>query len=307
MPLALSTSWNAYRHDNAKDLLFEIKQLGFNDIELSFNLTRLLVDEISKVARDIGLNILSLHNYCPIPEGLSRKEALPDCFSLSALDSEERKRAVSYTKRTIDYASSLGAKAVVLHCGRVEIEDKTRELIAFYDSKCLSSEKAIRVRDEFLKKREDLSGSFLEKVLISLDELNAYAGSKGVLLGVENRFYYREIPNFEEIGVILTKFKGSSLAYWHDTGHARVMESLGFIKNGSFLKAYAPDLIGAHLHNTLGCLDHQAPSKGDLDFKEMNPFFRKDTIKVIEAHQPATAEELKESLRLLQGIFNGIL
>jgi hypothetical protein len=39
----------------------------------------------------------------------------------------------------------------------------------------------------------------------------------------------------------------------------------------------------------------------------MNPFFRKDTIKVIEAHQPATAEELKESLRLLQGIFNGIL
>jgi len=46
MPLALSTSWNAYRYNDAGSLLFEIKQLGFSNIELSFNLTAQMVDEI---------------------------------------------------------------------------------------------------------------------------------------------------------------------------------------------------------------------------------------------------------------------
>ena len=307
MPLALSTSWNAYRHNDARGLLFEIKQLGFTDLELSFNLTGLMVDEMHSVAHELGLNILSLHNYCPIPDGLSRKEALPDCYSLSSLDSEERKTAIKYTKKTIDTAYSLGAKAVVLHCGRVEIEDKTRELISLYDGKLVETKEFIQLRDGFLNQRARVSASFLEKVHSSLDELNSYAGAKGIRLGIENRFYYREIPSFEEIGGILNKFKGSNIFYWHDTGHAQVMQNLGFIKNGDYLKAYSQDLLGIHLHNINGCLDHQAPVRGDLNFSKIRPYIKKDTLKVIEAHHPASAVEIRESLGLLKGVFNGIL
>lgn len=307
MSLALSTSWNAYRYNDARGLLFEIKQLGFNDLELSFNLTGSMVEDLPSLARELNLNISSLHNYCPIPDGFIRKEALPDCYSLSSLDTEERKTAISYTKRTIDTASSLGAKAVVLHCGRVEIEDKTRELISFYDSKSLDTKNFRDLRNDFIVRRKEAAADFLTKVLDSLEDLNQYACAKGIRLGIENRFYYREIPSFEEVSIILNKFKGSNILYWHDTGHAEVMQNLGFIGDGDYLKAYSQDLLGIHLHNIIGCVDHQAPIKGNLNFKDITPYLKRETIKVIEAHHPATATEIKESVELLKGLFDGIL
>jgi len=129
MSLAISTSWNAHRFDDGEKLLFEISQLGFKAIELSFNLNLAMIDEIADSARRLNINIDSLHNYCPVPDGLSRKQTFPDHYSMASLDEEERFLAVKYTKRSIDTANRLGAKAVVLHCGRVEVPDYTRQLI----------------------------------------------------------------------------------------------------------------------------------------------------------------------------------
>ncbi|MDD3345777.1 MAG: sugar phosphate isomerase/epimerase, partial [Candidatus Omnitrophica bacterium] len=69
MPLALSTSWNAYRTESSGDMLFEIKQLGFDSVELSFNLSPDMVDAACDYAAKNGINITSLHNFCPVPDG----------------------------------------------------------------------------------------------------------------------------------------------------------------------------------------------------------------------------------------------
>jgi len=304
MTLAISTSWNAYRFNDGTGLLFEIAQLGFKSIELSFNLNARLVESIAEQSAKLGISISSLHNYCPIPDGLLPKQALPDCFSLASLDNQERMLAVKYSKSTIDTAQRLNAKAVVLHCGRVGgITDSTRALINLYNQGLKDQKEYRELKNEMIRQREAHAPAFLAQALNSLEELNAYAKIKNVLLGVETRFYHGEIPNIFEIGAILKKFCNSNIYYWHDTGHAQLMENLGFAKHRDFLDQYQNSLIGVHLHDISGTQDHLAPLAGNLDFSLLQPYLKKNTIKVIEAHSPASAEELIKSRDFISNIY----
>ncbi|MDD5097042.1 MAG: TIM barrel protein [Candidatus Omnitrophica bacterium] len=304
MAVAISTSWNAYRFNDGQKLLFEISQLGFKAIELSFNLTSEMVGQIAAAADKSGIQITSLHNYCPIPEGLSRETALPDCYSLASLDEAQRGLALKFSKRSIDTASSLNAKAVVLHLGRVQMPDYTRQLINLYNQGLKDQAEFLELKNKMLCQRQAESAKYLDQALKSLDALNAYAKLKGVLLGVETRFYHREIPDLIEIGIILKKFNNSQIYYWHDTGHAQLMENLGFVKHQDFLEQYFSRLIGIHLHDILGCQDHRAPLEGKIDFAMLKPYLKKDSLKIIEAHYPATAEALIKSYKFISQLFD---
>ncbi len=304
MGLCLSTAWNAFRYDNGKEVIGEIRSLGFSDVELSFDLTREMVKDIAGLVNAGAVKVRSLHNYCPIPDGLERPKALPDCYSLASLDEEERKRAVQCTKVTIETALSLNASAVVLHAGRVEIQDRTRELISLYDQGRLCEPEAMRVKDRMRKERRERQDAHLGSALKSIEELLPYARRMSVGLGIENRFYFREIPSFEEIGVILERFKDSGLFYWHDTGHAQLWENLGILKHRDYLEAYSKYLLGAHLHDISGARDHLAPLRGNFDFAWLKPYLKQDTINTLEAHYPASSRDIiagKDFLEKLYG------
>jgi len=305
MGLALSTSWNAFRTTSAETLLSEIHDAGFDEIELSFNLLPSFVDEIARLIPTKNAKVVSLHNFCPIPDGVERQSALPDCFSMSSIDEDERVRSVAQTKKTIETAARLGARAVVLHTGRVQIEDRTRDLIRLFETGNVHTKSFQDLKDDMARERKERRQPFLDNTFRSLEELDGYARSRHILLGVETRFYYREIPCLDEIPMVLERFKGSQIRYWHDCGHAQLMEHLGFCRHEDFLDAGRDALVGVHLHGIRGCSDHQAPVNSDFDFKRLLPYISRDTIKVIEAHHPATADQIRESKRFLEAAFDG--
>mgnify|MGYP001420542991 CR=1 FL=1 len=305
MGLAISIAWNAFRASTAAEILNEVKDLGFSEIELSFNLTSRCVDDFQKLVQEGSIRITSVHNFCPIPDGLSKDEALPDVYSMASCDETIRQRSVEYTKKSIETAQRVGARAVVLHCGRVEIPDRTRELINLYIRGKKDSEEYQSTQSKIIGDRQHAKKPFFENTLRSLEELERFARERAIILGVETRYYYREIPSFEEIGIILKEFKNSSIFYWHDVGHAQLMENLGFTKHKDYLSEYATAMAGIHLHDISGYHDHKAPLRGNFDFSIITPYLRKETIKVIEAHFPASEKEIIKGKRFLEKIFHG--
>jgi sugar phosphate isomerase/epimerase len=304
MRFGLSTSWNAYRHDAGAPLILEIQEAGFDSVELSFNLTSAMVRQVRDLVVQGRVKVLSLHNYCPVPELFPREQALPDSVSLASCNEEERALAVKFTVRTIDTAAELGAKAVVLHCGRVEMPDKTRELIRMHEAGMAGSEAFVRVREEHRAARSQAADGHFYGLLRSMDTLVAHASVRGITLGVENRFYFREIPSPDEISRIMERFEGAPVVYWHDTGHARVMEQLGFAGQAEYLDRHAKYLGGMHLHDVAGCRDHLPLGSGDLDFSRILSFAPEKAILILEIHKPAAAQQLADSRQRLTALLN---
>ena len=110
------------------------------------------------------------------------------------------------------------------------------------------------------------------------------------------------MPNFEEIGHILARFHGGNLRYWHDVGHARVQERLGFIRQRDLLEAYSDMLIGIHLHDVLGVDDHFAPGQGETNYKELKPFLNPSHLKIFEVHPKVDRDHLLEGIRFIKSL-----
>ena len=126
--ISFSTCWNSGRHTAGDEMLREIKDLGFDLIELGHGIRISLMPGMQKMFDAGEVRFSSLHNFCPLPVEIM--QASPDCYKFSAAYSKERERAVKQTFQTIDFAERLGAPFVVLHCGEIAMNPITDELIA---------------------------------------------------------------------------------------------------------------------------------------------------------------------------------
>ncbi|MFH1594200.1 MAG: sugar phosphate isomerase/epimerase family protein [Candidatus Omnitrophota bacterium] len=291
---AISTSWNYRAHKDAKGMVDELKALGFERFELNFALTEEQVNDFVKLKDAGDISVTSTHNYCPLPSGVKPKDASPEYYSLASPDVSERALAVKFTKRSMDFVKRLEAKVLVMHLGRIDMEDRTRSLFAISDRARFEKEKEIA-----LGERQRLAKPYLSRAMESLKELLKYAALIGVNLALENRYYINEMPSLAEFKTIFNTIDDEHLFYWHDTGHAQLYENLSIIKHEDLLENLASRLIGVHLHDIMLFDDHRAPGCGEFDFKRLKPYIKPDTLKVIEAHKIATAEEVKGSLKFL--------
>ncbi|MDD4955666.1 MAG: TIM barrel protein [Candidatus Omnitrophica bacterium] len=297
--IAISTTWNYSENCDLEKMLSEISALGIKSIELGYNFTRDRLSEITPLLKAKDIDVVSVHNFCPLPTQNLFHRFFTNYYFLSALSKTERECAVKYTKQSIDTAANLNAKIVIIHAGAIEMDNKyVKELLGLFSQGKIETGEAAALRDNILKSREDKKQPYLDSVTQSLNEITEYAFKKNVKIGLENRYYPNEIPNNEETGVFLKKFNDKGLVYWHDTGHARAQEHLGITEKDSLLKSYGSYLFGFHLHGIKGLHDHLSPMSGDFESEQVcSHLNNRNLLKVIESHQPATSNELTETIR----------
>src|SRR5881275_1648467 len=218
--ISFSTCWNSGRHTAGDEMLREIKDLGFNRIELGHGIRISLMPGIQKMFDAGEVRFSSLHNFCPLP--VEVLAALPDCYQFSAIYPQERERAIKQTFQTIDFAARLGAPAVVLHLGEVRIGPVTDSLISLVKKGKLLSREFVNKKLRAVEKREAVAARYLERVRDALRRIVAYATEKNIKLGIEGRRGYEEIPSERELPGLLEEFKSPLVGYWHDFGHIQI-------------------------------------------------------------------------------------
>ena len=303
--LALSTSWQSGGSTTAEGMLAALKDLDISGIELSYRISEGFYQEMKNPLSRSGLKVVSVHNYFPIPSARSDSKGGGDLFCLASSDDDERQNSIRFTAKTIECAGNLGAAAVVLHCGVVEMNHEMHLLYQYKNSNQLDSEEAqIFIRNK-LEERDRLKPRHKDRLFASLDHLVPVAEKQGVLLGLENRYHYHELPGLDDFRLIFDHFKGAPIGYWHDTGHAHANETLGLIASDSLLLSYAHQLIGVHLHDAIGIDDHIPPGSGEIDFAALKPYLKADTIKVIELKPGIETSEVKAGIKFVREILSG--
>lgn len=295
--IGLSTVWTMKRGASTpQEVLDPILDLGFEAIELEFRITGKLLEGMAPSLKAGAPRVISVHNFCPVPDILPPQKAGGDAFNIASLDREERERAVRYTCRTLEVAHELEVGAVVLHLGYIEGEERKDAPQRVYREGRWGKEEL----QEYLKERSLKAPPHLDAVFFSLERVLRRAETLGVKVGVENRYHLSEIPLGEEIGMVLEEFAGGPIGYWHDTGHAAVAEALGATRQKELLERYGARMIGIHLHDAQGVDDHLPPGRGGVDFEMVGEFLREGVLKVMEIHPPATGEEIVEGLQFLR-------
>jgi sugar phosphate isomerase/epimerase len=299
---SFSTCWNSHRHTDGRAQLREIRDLGFAYAELSHGTRLGLMPGILEAVDAGEIRISSLHNFCPLPMGVTR--ASPNLYQFSAENPREQELAVKHTLRTLEFAGRVQAPIVVLHLGSLELKNYTGKLCELLKSGGTESPQFRKLRDEAAAKREARKKPFVERVYETLKKILPEAEKRGLKLGIENRQALEEIPLDGDFENFFRDFDSPNVVYWHDTGHAQIKENLGFIQHVQQLELLASRLAGFHIHDVkFPDDDHAAPGTGTIDYAKLKPFVKPEHIKVFELSPGLSAEAVKRGVAHVKKIW----
>jgi sugar phosphate isomerase/epimerase len=293
--LALSSYWRRGCWERIGDFFRAGVEMGFSCFEVS----GLAGDAFYQEIRPGAFDVASLHN--PAPGEMRNSEMRRADILLTSLDEERRQRAVAITRRTLEVAQEYGARLVVLHVGQTgadqELENDLKRLFA--EGRIADPEADIvqqRLASERLVQRQER----MEAVRRSLDELILCASARGICLGVENRTAC-EVPDWHDLGEILSWYPEEPVGYVHDTGHAQAQEALGLRPHVDWLHAYGHRLAGVHLHDSVRLDVHRAPGTGgDLDWAGLAGLVPVGVLRTVEVDGTVSREALLAGIEHLK-------
>jgi sugar phosphate isomerase/epimerase len=255
---------------------------GFDAIEVSHSTDE---DGLRRLLSRGTIPLSSLHAPTPhrwLEDGRHNGEA-----NLASLDEIQRAMALAETQVTIDFAVDAGLPYVVVHLGGVgdrrgQLERELREL--YLDGR-REGEVWDNAREKLRLWRSESVAPHLEAARRSLDQLVEYAAPRGVALGLESRLNYHEFPHPDEALELLAAYPNEAAGFWYDTGHCAVQSRLGMLDWDEWLPRLSGRMIGTHLHDVDGLLDHRAPGNGSLDWQMVQPVIPATALRVLEIDQ----------------------
>lgn len=292
-------------------MLQEMASLGFKHIELSHGVRITLVPGILKAVEEGLVEITSTHNFCPLPTGVV--QAAPNLFEPSVTEYREHDQWLRHTKRSIDFAAQVKAKALVCHLGSVTFfwfnpaRNVKNYLRDHPDAGRRPDDKAYQaVLQKAMVRLRKRMKPFWERTKSSINEILDYAAQKNVRLGLENREKFEELPLDGDYPEFLASLPANAAAgYWHDTGHADIKESMGLLNHRQHLESLRDRILGFHLHDVSAQgQDHQAVGSGHIDFKMVSSFWRPHHLLTLELSPRITTEEVVSSKARIEALMS---
>ncbi len=302
MRISLSTNWNVSRHENGESLADEILSLGFDALELGYHMTEERAAGVLRRVRSGAVSVDSVHAYCPVPIGAPH--GYPELYLLASLDDDERAMAAILIGKTLAFAETMGARAVVLHAGRVFLKSffgdlHTHTLVdTLADEGSVKAPRYQRLLTKALRRRAARVREYYDGFCLSMDSLLPKFEKAGVTLCLENLPSIEAFPDERELVMLKQRFDTPALAYWHDMGHGQVRENMGWIKHVETAHELLPFTRGIHIHDALPLTnDHLPPGKGMIDFSRFGFYASDRVIKVFEPSPQVPPKDLQTALR----------
>lgn len=268
MHFGLSTRWNASRHRSGEAMVDEIRELGFERIELGYDLTADLALGVRRMVEQKAVAVDSVHNFCPVPVGAPYGH--PELWTLANADRRIRESAVIHTARTVEFAAEVGARVVVSHSGYVDVRRRTEELIAQFEAGEAFSPGYEKTKLKLMMDREERAPRFVDFLCSSIEALLPTLQKHSIRLGLEIVPSWEGVPTEAEMDRIARRFATPLVSYWHDTGHGQVRQNLGFISHIRWIEKLAPHMSGLHLHDCASpAADHLMPPEGAIAFERL--------------------------------------
>lgn len=295
---SFSTMWNIRRHTVGSEMIEQIKSLGFNQVELNYNVNEDLMSTITPMIEKQEIQISSVHNVFPF---INDQNYDTDSVMLGFDQPEKRQRSIELLKRTVDYAVRYGAKGVVVHPGEVPFDyniDFALKKLWHEQGKDSPAYKALWA--DMIEQRNLLAPLHVRRIQDSLEEVCNYIAQHNfdVSIGIETRSRCNQIPTLQEANQIIDHLHDAPVYLWYDIGHGMLMEEMGLYQNVKEINEMKHKVLGVHIHEVVDLVDHWCPyihSEDDETFDAFLEVIDAAPIKVYELRAPCTEEQIEQS------------
>jgi len=297
--LAFSTCWNNSRHTDGEDIITEILELGFDHIELSHGMTISKFPGLERAFEQKMFTCVGVHNFFPSPTEIMIDA--PDAYEFTHFKESERERAYRNTLRTLEEAARFEAQYVVLHMGsNMKVPEKkwSAPLVQMLNDGKQDDKKYQKHLEKFIKVREKTNTYYVRRAMHYLTLLEEKAKEYGLVLAVESRSHYEQVPTESEMVDMMQHFQESEhVQYWHDFGHVHRKHNMGLLDHEEWLGQMKPYLYGGHLHDVQWPVrDHRVPFQGEIDYDTLMPYFDPEMPLVWELSSGRKAEDIVDAL-----------